>query len=91
AVDAEQADAAALAAAERMREGADPDVPIVIDSPAQVEPRVERQACLRCGGNVHVEAHEVEERGDERLRRVQSKCGGCGAPSTTWFRVRLLD
>jgi hypothetical protein len=91
AVEGEQRREAALAQAERTREGADPEAPIVVDSPAQIEPRVEREPCLRCGGNVHVDAHEVEQHGDERLRRVLGKCGSCGAATTTWFRVRLLD
>jgi hypothetical protein len=90
AVEGEQLRAAALTA-QRAREGADPDTPIEVESPAQIEPRVEREPCLRCGGKVHVDAHEIGLRDQERLSRVLGKCGGCGAMSTTWVRVKLLD
>lgn len=78
----------ALANADRSREGARRERAIFVDSPAQIEPRVEREPCVRCAGRVHVDAHEVASDGDEVLRRVVGICGGCGARSITWFRVR---
>lgn len=87
-VDRERAAADALVNAERSREGAQRERAIEVDSPAQIEPRVEREPCVRCGGRVHVDAHEAAADGDEVLRRVLAICGGCGARSTTWFRVR---
>lgn len=86
--DRERDAADALAAADRSREGAQRERAIEVDSPAQIEPRVEREPCVRCGGRVHVDAHEVASDGDEVLRRVLAICGGCGAKSITWFRVR---
>jgi hypothetical protein len=77
-----------LAQAELLREGAVRERAIEVDSPAQIEPRVEREPCLRCGGRIHVEAHEIETIGELVLRRVRAACGGCGARSITWFRVR---
>lgn len=87
--DRRRAAADALASAERVRAGGAAERPVEVESPAQIEPRVEREPCLRCGGRMHVDAHEVDDRGPELLRRVVAVCGGCGARGTTWFRVRV--
>jgi len=68
------------------REGGAPERAIEVMSPAQIEPRAERQPCPRCGGNMHVETHDVD--GPELLRRVLARCGQCGERATTWFRLR---
>ena len=68
------------------REGGTPERAIEVMSPAQIEPRAEHQPCPRCGGNMHVETHEVD--GPDLLRRVLARCGRCGERVTTWFRVR---
>jgi hypothetical protein len=67
------------------REGGAPERAIEVRSPAQIEPRSERQPCPRCGGSMHVETHEVD--GPDLLRRVLARCGQCGERVTTWFRV----
>jgi hypothetical protein len=67
------------------REGGAPERAIEVMSPAQIEPRSEREPCPRCGGSLHVETHEVD--GPELLRRVLARCGQCGERVTTWFRV----
>lgn len=74
--------------ADRMRAGALPSSAIVVTSAATIEPRVEREPCPYCGGAVHVDQHEVEEHGSERLRRVDGRCGSCSRITTTWFHVR---
>ncbi len=74
---------------DRARPGALPSAPIEVRSAAAIEPQVERQPCLRCGGAQHVREHEVEELGGVRLRRVDAECGSCSATTTTWFRLRV--
>ena len=72
------------------RPGGAADRPLCVASPAEIEPRVERDPCPWCGGSAHVEAHEVEERGADLLRRVTTKCGSCSQRLVTWFRVESV-
>jgi hypothetical protein len=69
------------------REGGRADHPIAVQSPAQIEPRFEREPCPRCGGSMHVRSHEVDARSGELLRRVVGQCGQCGETVTTWFAL----
>ncbi|HET6583012.1 MAG TPA: hypothetical protein VFG69_06190 [Nannocystaceae bacterium] len=79
--------AAELRRLDAAREGGTPERAIVVVSPAQIEPRVEREPCPRCGGSMHVETHEVDTEGGALLRRVLARCGQCGEHTTTWFSV----
>ncbi len=74
---------------ERARPGALPSASIEVESAATIEPIVERAPCVACGGAMHVDQHEVEEHGGQRLRRVDALCGSCSHKATTWFRVRV--
>lgn len=74
---------------ERERPGALPSASIEVASAATIEPIVEREPCVACGGAMHVDEHEVEDHGGGRLRRVDARCGSCSRPTTTWFRVRV--
>ncbi len=74
---------------DRDRPGALPSASIEVASAATIEPIVERAPCVGCGGAVHVDQHEVEEHGGQRLRRVDALCGSCSRKTTTWFRVRV--
>ncbi|MBV1860523.1 MAG: hypothetical protein KUG77_19075 [Nannocystaceae bacterium] len=76
-------------ALERGRPGALPSASIQVTSAATIEPIVEREPCMRCGGAMHVDQHEVEDHGGGRLRRVDARCGSCSRPTTTWFRVHV--
>ncbi len=76
--------------ADRARAGALPTSAIEVQSAAAIEPRAEREPCPWCGGALHVDAHEVEEHGATRLRRVDAKCGSCSKVTTTWFRLRVM-
>lgn len=92
---AAEADALAIEARalEAARPGARAEDPIDVGFASQIEPKVEREPCPRCGGRFHVEAHEAptvqsRDREPEVLRRVLARCGGCGTDRVTWFRVR---
>lgn len=74
---------------DRERPGALPSASIEVGSAATIEPIVEREPCVACGGAMHVDQHEVEDHGGGRLRRVDARCGSCSRPTTTWFRVRV--
>lgn len=71
--------------------GGHPSRAIDVGSPAEIEPRFEREPCPSCGGSLHVEAHEVESGHPELLRRVTGRCGQCHARRVTWFRVRAPE
>jgi len=89
-------------ALEATRPGARAEDPIEVASASQIEPRAEREPCPRCRGRFHVEAHEARSAGPapptarardrepEVLRRVHTRCGGCGTDRVTWFRIRAL-
>ena len=80
-------DAKARVAEDRARPGALPSDAITVTSAAAIEPQAEREPCPWCGGALHVDQHEVEEHGSDRLRRVDARCGTCSRITTSWFRV----
>jgi hypothetical protein len=72
------------------RPGGAPDRPLRVGSPAEIEPRVEREPCLWCAGTIRVDTHEVEEHDDRLLRRVVGRCSACGRELVTWFHVQAV-
>lgn len=68
--------------------GASPGSPLEVFSAAAVEPRVEALPCPRCGGRCHVIEHAVHHTGEARLRRVTTRCGGCGDQRDVFLRLR---
>ncbi len=83
-------EAKARIAEDRARRGALPAEAIVVTSAAAIEPQAEREPCPWCGGALHVDQHEVEEHGGERVRRVDARCGTCSRVTTSWFRVHTV-
>jgi hypothetical protein len=73
------------------REGGAPERAIAVVSVAQIEPRVEREPCPRCGGSMHVDVHDVDATTGELLRRVLARCGQCGQRATTWFALQPAE
>lgn len=71
------------------REGLTADNPLQVTSAAAIEPRAEAEPCPICDGPLHVQAHEVDDDGPVRLRRVELKCGDCGRPTTFYAEVQL--
>jgi hypothetical protein len=72
------------------RPGGAADRPLRVESPAEIEPRVEREPCPWCAGTVRVDGHEATEHDDRLLRRIIAKCTGCGRDVVTWFHVRAV-
>lgn len=75
---------------DRARPGALPTSAIEVVSAAAIEPQAERPPCPWCGGALHVDQHEVEALGGDRLRRVDARCGTCSRITTTWFRIEVV-
>jgi hypothetical protein len=71
--------------------GASPHAPLEVFSAAAVEPRVEALPCPRCNGRPHVLEHVVHRAGDTRLRRVTTRCGGCGHRRDVYLRLREVE
>lgn len=69
------------------RPGLLPDHPLVLDSAAAVEPRAETEPCPICEGRLHVDTHDVDEHGPDRLRKLVMRCGDCGRKSTLYARI----
>lgn len=74
-----------LAQLEVTRPGSGPDRAIAVGGASQIEPRFEREACVRCGGRMHVDEHAARVVGTARFRVVTGTCGTCGGTRTTWF------
>ena len=89
-VSAATKEAKARVAEDRARRGALPTEAIVVTSAAAIEPQAEREPCPWCGGALHVDQHEVEEHGGDRVRRVDARCGTCSRITTSWFRVHTV-
>lgn len=64
--------------------GGSRDRPIVVESSAVIEGRVEAMPCVQCEGRYRVRDHRSEGPG---LRAVDARCDRCGAPRTVWFRI----
>lgn len=84
--------------AERMRArrearlpGANPAHPIEVASAAVVEPRATSMPCPRCNSPAHVDAHEVEQHDERRLRVTKMRCGTCGHRRELYFFVRSSE
>jgi hypothetical protein len=88
--DGEQRRGEAIARLVGDRPGGAPDRPLRVGSPAEIEPRVEREPCPWCAGTIRVDAHEVEEHDDRLLRRVVGRCTACGRELVTWFHVQAV-
>jgi hypothetical protein len=69
------------------RSGFVPDDPLIVESAAVVEPRARAEPCPLCGGPLHVRAHEVDDAGPVRLRRLTMRCGDCGRLATLWAEI----
>lgn len=76
-------EAAALGAA-----GGSPNNPIVILSPAVVEPRAESMRCTQCSGPCRLEQHTVEMHDAVSLRVAHLVCQRCAAERTVYFRLQ---
>lgn len=68
--------------------GGSPEHPIEVASAAVIEPRATSLPCPRCGGPAHVDEHEVEGHGTERLRVTRMRCGTCGHRRPLYFMLR---
>lgn len=69
------------------RPGLLPDDPMVVDASSAIEPKAEAIPCPICDGRLHVDAHEVDEQGPERLRKLTMRCGDCGRNTTLYARI----
>lgn len=74
-----------LAALEETRPGSAPERAIALGVASQIEPRFERDACVRCGGRMHVDEHAARVVDEARYRVVTGTCGSCGGVRTAWF------
>ena len=68
-------------------EGAAPERPIVVPTPAIIDDRAKRSACARCSRDVGVRAHRATVVDGVRLRAVDVECRWCGHVDTLWFRL----
>lgn len=67
--------------------GGSPQQPIVIDSPAVVEPRATGAPCPLCGGPLKLDAHTAEVIDGMRLRVATVSCTLCGTDRPVYFRL----
>ncbi len=63
--------------------------PIVVTSPAVIEPRASSLPCPGCGGEQRVAAHDAETLDGVLLRKVTLTCRQCGRSRHVWFRVSI--
>ena len=71
----------------RARPGGAPERPIVVESPAQVEPMVDATACPLCESGLRLEEHRSETIGGARLRVASVRCARCGVRRALYFRL----
>jgi hypothetical protein len=69
--------------------GGAPDRPIEVSSASSVEPHAASLPCAQCSEHrMRVESHDALTTEDgRRLRRVQTRCGRCGALRVLYFRL----
>jgi len=67
--------------------GGTPDNPIELSSASLVEPRAESTRCLRCDGDVRVEAHDAVMHGATALRLARVRCRSCGHERRLWYAL----
>jgi hypothetical protein len=67
--------------------GGTPQHPIVVDSPAVIEPRATAAPCPLCDGPLKLDAHTAEVIGGVRLRVAAVACTLCGTGRSIFFRL----
>ena len=61
--------------------------PILVTSPAAVEPKAARMLCLNCEGRLLVDNHRIVDSKGERLRVAPVQCARCGWAADVYFRL----
>lgn len=68
-----------------------PDAPIVVASPAEIEPHACREDCPECGTPMRIEDQRDDTIKQRSLRVVVLECPTCGALPIRYFEVRSRD
>jgi hypothetical protein len=71
----------------RLAAGGTPERPLVIASPALVDPMVAGMGCPLCEGAFLLEEHAAETHGGDRLRVARVRCVECGTRREVFFRL----
>jgi hypothetical protein len=67
--------------------GSSPERAIAVTTPAVVEGRAQSTPCPLCGGQLDLEDHSAELRGEVSLRALHCRCRSCHTPRTIWFKL----
>jgi hypothetical protein len=70
-----------------LRPGGSAERPLVVESPAQVEPIAAASPCPLCGATQRLVEHTAEEADGVRLRVARLLCTMCGVPRALYFRL----
>ncbi len=71
----------------RLQPGGEPERPLEVDSPAQVDVIAGATPCPLCGGTLRLTEHAAETVGAVRLRVARLVCTACRTPRAIWFRL----